>query len=774
MRSQLQADLLWDPALLAVGTTNATVAYDAGLSVTRMSWTRALAGSGAPGDVDLSPLLSTPALFIWGYGYPGAAWSQHQGRGAAAVLLYPEGCNRNATCHGRGECAAAGAGATCACDIGYSASDACASCAPMFSPTTAWTTAKPTCSLLDSTLVVGGFSLSVFVGLIPTYATVGDVAAGASWATANDLAAALAAEVAAATSMDPALVTVRIGALSGSAPLASAANATVIFAAPPRGRDAATNTTVVDAAFRALIAALGDVNSDLRNGPAGMGLNPAVAPVVAPVFVPLVDQGPAPAPAAPYTANLLTPDGITTTLTWYLEDEGGTRLGPGAGVAAVAAAWLHGELAFPGDAWFGVGFGHSAAMVPADGIACEPPLLTTTFAGAIPPPGAVHTVLLGGYVAAACPTLAPAAVPPANSTPAGIAVAVLDTPTSVTVLAPGGGAVCRFRRRVAAGAAIALGSVPGSITPRNIADNGRVYLTFAHGAPGVRGLSSHAARHAGAVIVDFVTGDVRPLPPPPNYAAFTAHAIAGVAALLVLLPASVIAARYYRFVGAATPHSAGHRAVWFRAQALSLIVAVAAALATLALGLASTESRAAASGDAAAAKHFTDAHGILGLIAVVLLVLLPAAACTTPHAKAWQYAAAMRNALAAGAFVVGVAAAMTGIYSAPLTDSVSTISFVLMATWVALVAGTFAAHELRARQRHGQLLTAVAPGGVHAKGRIAMAPFAAPSSSTVAPGATAPTSVAGHHLDPTALHHNPMPSVRQVKNPLVASPPARR
>ena len=282
------------------------------------------------------------------------------------------------------------------------------------------------------------------------------------------------------------------------------------------------------------------------------------------------------------------------------------------------SAWLWGELRYSGNSWFGIGFSDSESMVPADSISCEPGSTTGSY---------VSHYLLGGYTGAENP-----AVPQASS--------LLDSTFSVLYPLTGsdgsggsssstGGYVCLFKRRIRGGPALRLSSSPGSgtIAPKSL-DAGEVYLISAHGSAGKMTMGVHTSQQSGALIVNFLTGATRVPVSGHTQAVFIIHALAGMAACALLLPASAYAAVFKRLWGDSEASLSSPFAVWYRYHTLFASLGSVAFWISFGLGVVSTvrykgSSSGGDDGDGDDEDGlFKSAHGALSLAALLVLLAL--------------------------------------------------------------------------------------------------------------------------------------------------------
>ena len=622
VRSYAIGDIVFDPALAASVVHQGGVLYDSAAGVTSLWWSRPLAGA----DLDLTTKMAAPFYFIYAYGFLGQPWSMHDACGAVSIVLYPEGCSRNTTCSGHGDCTGAG---SCGCDVGYAGS-ACDMCAPLFTPALARTgsvvSLSRVCYLFDSTLDEGRYGVQMLLSLH----FVDICADGCDWASASDYAGALlSAIVAAAGSPTAVAFNLTLGPVTSPDVGDDVQNATLTLTLQPTGQGVSAVTSTshhVESAIASLVAAVADPSSDLAASIAGFTIAGValLPPLVLPLLYGEVQPSGSSGASMVSTASVTTPDGGACTLAWRMTGGSGSPPGP---------TWLHGELTCDvRGAWAGIGFNAlSSKMTPSDSVACEPPATGYGF-------GNVRALVLNGYTATTCPLQAQAA-------PGGEGVSsasdVLDAPSAIAiagapVVANGSKTAsstlwCRFRRLAKGAAPVVLDAAAGggSVTPPTLL-SGPVYLSFAHGSPGVTAVGSHTTQRSGAVYVDFVTGVVVPVPSSGSSDVLLAHAVIGSIALLVVLPAGVFAARYYKGVGASTPHSVGtSKAVWYRVHIFLTVLGVLCVIASC--GLAVSASAAAAAGGATTARsHFGSAHGALGLAVTLLVIALTAVSTAWP------------------------------------------------------------------------------------------------------------------------------------------------
>ena len=743
MRSYLLSELPLGPT---DGVLTATgVAYDSATDTSSLWYTHtvgpASTSATASGDVDLTGHLASPVDFLWAYGPLGAPWSMHVACGTTAVVLDPSACTRSGSCSGHGDCGATGA---CVCDAGWGGSS-CSGCTPPYSRA-----ATGGCEILDRTLAGSGLALIVTLpldlgvggGVSPAPSGTGSPANGTGSSShgsgdSTGGGAALpavtcsqfAADAAAAASLPVAQVTCVNLHLDGPAP-----NVTLAFSPPVAGAlaiaaNASSDSSLVASGVAALQAALANNASALLAAPAGQyfARGARTAAVLA-----RGDPNPAPAPLAPiYSAPLLLRDGEALTLSWVVDKAGG---------------WLVGELNFGGDSWFGIGFsaGSSTAMVTADALACEP--------GA-PGLSLVTQYTLAGYTAASCPAAAGSPL--------------LDTPSSLMYRSPHAGWTCRFRRRLVSAAPVELGAAAGGgmLTPRAIDGSAglSVVITSAHGPPDVHVMGTHSTRESGAVVVNLETGSWW-VPPQGAWASpvFVAHAAAGGVALAVVMPASVIVARYYKGVGNPGVLLQPEFTVWYRIHALLGLLAAVGTVIAWAMGAAAVTSAAPRT-----------VHGVLGLASAALvtaLVVLSQRICLRPAATASpqkrQDASGSRGVADDGSaprrtrvvvhavagvalLLLGVATVLSGLFAAgadtAVADTLAAYGF-----WLALLLIVVVGHEVGRRRETTAKSDAVSGMPAARSSVVSSRVEAAPAALPIAP------------------------SVIQVRNPYAASKKLRQ
>ena len=585
MRSYVQSEI--DFNATALGMLSAYgVRYDSNANKGIMWWSKAMGTLDPVNDVDMSALIAQPLTWIWAYG-SAPAFSMHPAAGSDAFVMYPDGCTRSGTCGGRGDCTRTGA---CVCDVGY-AGATCGACSALFSSSSTnsssgggsninnssssgggSTSAALSCVLLDHVLAEGGYAFSI--GPLPLLSLPISLRSPAGLAAfAVELGAETTAlaqrtgEVAAGTLPSISIAVEFTSAAPVSTSTAFATNVSLVLS--PLASAYTATSSAVGTAVVTLLNALGNTSGPLFGLPAGQYIDTVALAQTRLTVAPHLG---AVAAAFPFVAPVRMGDGTTLMLRWRLEPP-----------------FMVCELDYSGaDAWFGIGFGSTPMMTPADAVLCEP--------GGVP--GAqVRQFHLDGYTMAECPVVG------GNQSAVEPTTALLFTAASSAASGSAfAGYSCRFKRRLD-GAPLAAPTTPATATTVSaasviIANDGSampavsllgggapVYITGAHGSSGMRLAGAHTTQQSGAVLVDVVSGTWSTAPVNGFTPAFVAHAVVGFIGVGVLAPLGALTARYYRHVGKNTPSSSGPLSFWFRLHALLHGFGGLAVLVSFALGL---------------------------------------------------------------------------------------------------------------------------------------------------------------------------------------------
>ena len=152
VRSYALSEITFDDGALA-SLSAYGVRYDSNTGKTIMWWSKGISAAAvsAGNDVDLTSLLAVQSSWIWAYGDT-PQFAMHPAAAATSLVLYPDGCTRNATCSGVGSCTPTGA---CVCDVGY-AGASCGGCAALYAAAVGGGGGgAPACVLLDHVLADG-------------------------------------------------------------------------------------------------------------------------------------------------------------------------------------------------------------------------------------------------------------------------------------------------------------------------------------------------------------------------------------------------------------------------------------------------------------------------------------------------------------------------------------------------------------------------------------------------------------------------------------------
>lgn len=673
-----------------------------------LQFTRPLALPSRTHASELAISLTEKQGFVWAVG--GAPeFGMHRQSGYTEITLGSSAtpCSRGATCSGRGTCvraslkanadevaASASSGGVCVCDLGYTGAS-CSSCAAGYSRHGSAASSSAACSLTSvghggstgsdqdrdhagsggtsgqggATGGIGNGTISgssagasedeleveVTLRLALPFERAGPTNSSERQAFVNTLRAQMAVPLRIppsrlqVRSLTPGSIIVTVAILPAtSSSTTTSSGGSTSAGSSSGGTTTATNATSAPALAELLAQMAADTSSPLYAGNVTGALDSSV---------PLEFEVRATAAAPPGfsgTASL----GSALVLSWHRPVDSDPAADPN---LITLRLDYDGSS---GDVWFAVGVNSEGKMVGSDVTAYVPSLADSagastssgTITGASGAPAPVQQLVLSALSDVGVRVVDAAAAP-------------FDDMTVQT--GTGGAVTVTFTRSMAAGA------YPGS---RAIPSNGPVTVVYAVGKRGQRSIARHSSNAAGAVQVDFSTGETLAVVSGGENTGRTAsitHAVHGTLMFLawgVLAPVGAFIARFCKRSG--SPLVCGkpmwfalHRAVQVTATVLSIGGFVIAVMMTDAEG------------------QFSGLHHIVGVVVFAMgLAQVALAMCRPQPPKPGHQASQLRvvwagihTVLGYGTIVLGAAAIFLGLPEAEAADGFTYAYAVLVA-----------------------------------------------------------------------------------------------